>query len=163
GPNGGRPGRGEKRTRRPQATPHQSGPQQCPAALEPRFQGALAHAQLGRRLVQGPALEVAKRERGAVSVGGVGQFLVQDLLHLRPSAGDASGRAVARSCLCRRANAVRARRAVRYATPCSQLASEADLRIDPALRAKIRNVAWKASSASASLGSSARQTASTIG
>ena len=55
----------------------------------------------------------------------------------------------------------RAFNAVRKATPWSQLARESLLRMEDATRARTRNVAWKASSASCSWSSTERQTPNT--
>ncbi len=63
----------------------------------------------------------------------------------------------------RRRAAVRAPRATWYATPCSQLARQPLGPTPPALRARTRKVAWKASSASCRLPRTCRHTRSTIG
>ena len=68
-----------------------------------------------------------------------------------------------RSYTLRRAAAALARMATRRATPWSQLARESAFRTEPALRARTRNVAWKASWASCALPRISRQTPKTIG
>ena len=67
------------------------------------------------------------------------------------------------SCTRRRVAALFAFMAARKAVPWSQLASASRLRIDVALRARTRNVAWKASSASSACLSTCAHTPSTIG
>ena len=143
-------------------------------AREPRGDGAFGPVEFGRGLGAGLPVQVAQHDRGALRFGQRGEFVVDDRAKFgalefavtrRSRSRSLSGFAdtvAAISRLRRRAAAVFAFRAVRTATPYSHPPTAPGGRIVFAFRARTRNAAWNASSASCASASTRRHTPSTI-
>ena len=178
----GRPGRQDRAERgrgqaRCRGGPGRSGA--CPAPGQPAAERAGRAAEATRRLVEGEALEVAEHHRQPEGSGRRSTSPWRASACSRSIAGRSAGGAVGSggtnepapgpliaspsSRRRRRPICCLAHRAVRIATPYSQLPSRSGSRIDRAFRARTRNTAWKVSSACCTSPRSCRQTPSTIG
>ena len=137
---------------------------------QPARDRSLGPAQLARRVFLSLALEIAENHRDAIRVaeGDRAPRRVPNEAR-RPRCRSprkdsrSSSRACASGCSLRRRRCPAPVGDILAATPCSQGPRESRLRIVPALSARARNVAWKASSAVCSSRTTRRQTPSTIG